>query len=248
VRSGSSGTSDFSVSAGGSTSERTGEFLAAVVRGQSCVRKAVSWVRASNFCMRWGYLLIALVLTSRPLAAQQTAVSSPGQTPPSSPSATSSPAHDDTDLPVSLDRIREGLAKPPSQFSRALDKVPDFRTEVRIQQKLQELLSKLDFRGGPTPAGGIYSYEQQRNLWNSVDHPIMQPYAAFSGSELITIAVENLLGHYVGAPALNGLKSAEREREEAAARAEVDRAIADYCASSAERASLDLCTERRDKR
>ena len=75
---------------------------------------------------------------------------------------------------------------------------PDFRIQILEQQRINDMLSKLDFKHlkRPLPAGGLYGYDQQQRLFNSVDNPLVQPYAAFSGGELITIAIENLIARY----------------------------------------------------
>jgi hypothetical protein len=142
------------------------------------------------------------------------------------------------ELPVSLDHIRDGLKKPAdSSLLRGAELPADFRIEIVEQQKIDEILKKLDFKSGPAPAGGLYGYEQQRRLFNPTDRPLMQPYAAFSGGELITIALENILGRYLG----QALASASNERAERAAREEVDRNIAAYCASRPDRDDIEIC-------
>ena len=189
--------------------------------------------------MRLASLLFAGILTTTPVAAQQPAASSQGGT-------TASPAETPpADLPVSLDRIRQGLKKTPDQpLLQGLDRQADFRVEVREKAKLEEILKRLDFKSGPAPAGGLYGYEQQRRLFNPVDHPLMQPYAAFSGGELITIAIENLIGRYLGRPLVSALTDANHARAERAAKDEVDRNIAEYCASRPDRWNITLCNPR----
>ena len=124
------------------------------------------------------------------------------------------------------------------------ERPPDFTVEIEERLTIEEILSKLlDFKAGPVPAGGLYAYEQQRQLFNPVDHPLRQPYAAFSGAELITIAIQNLMVKYLGGRLLSAVSSAERARAEKAARDEVSRAIAEYCAAKPDRgASLSICT------
>ena len=83
------------------------------------------------------------------------------------------------DLPVSLDRIREALSKPPELTGlRKLDIKPDFSVQVQERAQIQAILSTLDFKSGPRARGGLYGYEQQRLIWNKVDRPLAQPYAA----------------------------------------------------------------------
>src|SRR5512144_2441691 len=82
------------------------------------------------------------------------------------------------DLPVSLDRLKEGLEHTPTLSFRTLDERPTFRLQIFERQKIEELLTTLNFKSGPTPAGGVYWNEVLRQLWPTVDHPLNQPYAA----------------------------------------------------------------------
>jgi hypothetical protein len=93
--------------------------------------------RFSNACAG---LLIAVAVIGRAgpaLGAQQQSSSAPNQsTPPSASTATQTapnPAEADK-LPISLDRIREQLAREPAftlNMLHALDEIPVFRTETR---------------------------------------------------------------------------------------------------------------------
>jgi hypothetical protein len=184
--------------------------------------------------MRLSFLLLTALLIAWPVGAQQE--------PASSEAAAVSPQQNSGgDLPVSLDRIREALKKPPEQRLKNLDVKPDFSVQVEEQARIDEILSKLDVKSGPVPPGGLYGFEQQRRLVNPVDRPLQQPYAAFSGGELITIALENLMVRYLGGRALDAVSDAERARAEAQARDDVARAIAEYCAGRPDRASIHLC-------
>ena len=181
-------------------------------------------------------LVVTAIWTAAPLGAVERE---------SSPAGAQKSAVEDgsgSTLPVSLDRIREGLARASSKpLLENIDRKPDFREEIQVRQRIDELLSTLDLKAGPAPGGGLYGYEQQQRLWNSVDRPLAQPYAAFSGGELITLAVENLAVKYLGGRALNTVTDWQRARAEEAARAEVSRAIAHYCTGQPDRAALDLC-------
>ena len=185
-------------------------------------------------------LVVAVSLTALPAAAQQ-AESSPSA-PAASPQAD---AGKPGELPVSLDKIREALDRPTSgQMLKALDKeTPTFRVEIREKRKLEELIATLDFKSGPTPAGGVYAFEQQRMLTPPVDNPLAQPYAAFNQGQLLTILVENLVGKYLAGKAIGAISKAQRESAEAAARREVEDAIVDYCARKPNNgAGIELCT------
>ncbi|MQA31410.1 MAG: hypothetical protein GEU82_16515 [Luteitalea sp.] len=190
--------------------------------------------------MRLPVLLVAAILATAPAEAQ-----TPAPPAPSSPETTTSPPKDvpPADLPVSLDHIREALKKPaePSLLKNA-ELPADFRVEIVEQRKIDEMLSNLDFGGGPVPAGGLYSFEQQQRLFRPTDRPLMQPYAAFNGGQFITIALQNLIARYLGGRAIDAVSSAERARAERAAREEVDGAVAKYCASRPDRSEIQLCS------
>ena len=177
-------------------------------------------------------LFTATLAAASPTAAQDVA-------PSSKPSAEDASIA----LPVSLDRIREGLATAPVKpLLSSLERPPDFKVEVE-ERTVTDILSTLDFKTGPAPAGGLYGYEQQQRLFSPVDRPLAQPYAAFSTSELITIAIQNLMFKYLGGRLADAVSDAERARAETAARGEVTGAITKYCAADPERAKrLSICT------
>jgi hypothetical protein len=195
-------------------------------------------------CMLFVYLLIGILFTA-PAAFAQAPASSPAAAPESSTTDTAS-----SDLPVSLDRIRAGLKhQATDSILKRVEIPPDFRIQILEQQRIDDMLSKLDFKhlNAPAPPGGLYGYDQQQRLFNSVDHPLVQPYAAFSGSELITVALENLIARYLGGPLLNSIKDADHARAERAARQEVEKAIADYCAARPDRTDIQLCNQPLDR-
>jgi len=199
--------------------------------------------------MRLKALALVLMTSSVMLNAQEPKPSSDGGADLSSTSATpateSDPVRADSPagaLPVSLDRIRGALSSPPQLMSK-LDMKPTFTVSVHDDHHLQAILSTLDFKTGPRPPGGLYGYEQQQQIWNKVDRPLAQPYAAFSGGELITLAIEGLMQKYLGGALLGALTNGERERAERAAKEEVSRAIREYCGSRPDAGrSLQVCS------
>jgi len=191
------------------------------------------------------YLLLGILCSVSAALAQEPGASSPTAAPESSGADTQS-----GDLPVSLNHIRDGLKRQATDsILKRVEIPPDFRIQILEQQRINDMLSKLDFKhlNAPAPAGGLYGYDQQQRLFNSVDHPLVQPYAAFSGSELITVAIENLIARYLGGRVINGISEAERARAEHAARQEVDQAIADYCAARPNRSDIQLCISPPDR-
>ncbi len=175
-------------------------------------------------------LLLAATLTAAPAAAGQAGVSPPA--------AAASPARDvPLDLPVSLDRIRALLAGPPPTPLVGLDDRVLFRVQIVERRKIDELLDLLTFDSGPRVPGGLYGYQQQQNIWSPVNHPLMQPYAVYTGGEFATIAIENVVGRLIGGPIVHAIASARRSRQEEAAHEEVQRALAAFLAAQPPTAS-----------
>ena len=214
-------------------------------------------MRVAGVIMDMGpaFLMVAVLLVSgeaATLAGQAATPAGQAATPAgqaiapgrSSPSSTAKSPLDAPapELPVSLEHIRAALARAPEQPRlRGMDRKPDFQVTVEERLKLEELLWSLEFKTGPAPPGGLYGYEQQRLVWNKTDHPLVQPYAAFNSSQLVTLAVEGIVEKYAGGAALHALTGAERRRAEAAARTDVKRAIAEFCAAQTDRSHIEIC-------
>ncbi len=190
--------------------------------------------------MRLIPLVLTVVLTALPAAAQP----SPEQDSPS-PASDPQSAASRFELPVSIDKIKQGLEQTPTIRLRGLDDAPTFKVAIHERLRsfaLDEWLQSADLKPGPIPAGGLYAYEMQRQVWHTADSPLAQPYAAFSEPQLLTVLIENLAGKYLGGRAIEAGSAAERTRAEARARDEVQRAIAEYCAARPEGSrEVDLC-------
>jgi hypothetical protein len=212
--------------------------------------------------MRLSALALTAILIAQPLFAQQPPSSSaqdtathsqdakPQQTQDAKPKD-AKPAQDPKplDLPVSLDKIKEALGQAPRESLKGLDERPTFRIEVRERQKLDELLKTLKFdTPPPIPAtmGGVYGYEQQRLMFNPVDNPLAQPWSAFTGPQLATVAstsfIEALLAKFFARRMANAITTSQRVSAEQEAREDVKRAIAEYCAAQPNHgAGIRLC-------
>jgi len=191
--------------------------------------------------MRLTVLLFTAILSAAPLRAQTPAASSGQEVPSASQDAPQNP--DAGSLPVSLDKIRGALQQKQAITLRTLDERPTFRVQILERQRIEELLATLNFKSSsPAPAGGLYGYEQQRQMWNPVDNPMMQPFAAFNQGELLTIALENLIGKAIFGPAVDKVKSVIKTSQANAARGEVRQAITEYCLSQPNNgAGISIC-------
>jgi hypothetical protein len=202
--------------------------------------------------MRLSCLVVTAIFLATAAAAQDTSPSTAedsGQPKPAratAPTTRATEAADSTrfNLPVSLDNIKRGLEQPPPTLSlRTIDERPTFRVQILERQRIDELLATLNFKAGPTPAGGVYWDEIQRQQLPAVDNPLRQPYAAFAQGELLTILVENLVGKYLGGKAINSVSKAAREHAESAAKEEVRQAVQSYCAAQPSGGSgIEICS------
>jgi hypothetical protein len=117
-----------------------------------------------------------------------------------------------SNLPVSMNRIREALKKPPplrvTPETRA-----DFSVEINQEQRFKDLLDLIDFGSGAAIPGGLYGYQQQQILGQQT-----QP--------LFNVNVSGI-GQGIG----TAISKARRERAEQLARDEVQRALVDFCAT-----------------
>jgi hypothetical protein len=179
--------------------------------------------------MRLDLLVIAAILTASPAAGQDAQSSSAANAGSETQDAPT------LNIPVSLENIREALARPPALLG--LDRKPDFSVTIEQRQRLEELFRSLDFKTGPPPPGGLYAYEQQRLVFSKTADPLAQPYAAFTGGQLITLAIENLVGRYL----IDKVTGGQRKRAEKMAREEVLRAIAEFCAKQPDRERIEIC-------
>ncbi len=199
-----------------------------------------------------GLVLIAIAFgATRPVLAAaspppQSAIVSQQRDPaPGGGAEGSGPSTDPSrELPVSLERIREGLTRPAPALLRSLEIKPDFIVYIQEREHIQAVLNTLDFKlkGIVKPPGGLYAYQQQQVIGNKTSNPLGQPYAAFSGGELITLAVQALAQRYLGGKIGSAISGAARSYAERAAEREVAQAIAEYCSAQPDSGeSLHLC-------
>ena len=119
------------------------------------------------------------------------------------PPDTSSPG-----LPVSVDRIRAALDRPDILTLHPV--TPDFVVSVSERERFEKLVPPPDYRSGPVPPGGLYAYEQLQRAGLGSAQPLFLV-------DLIAIG--------------RGIASLRAAHAASAAREDVRRAIAEYCAA-----------------
>jgi hypothetical protein len=184
--------------------------------------------------MRLIFLLVAAMLASVSAVAQ-----------PSQASPPASPAQDAPSLalPVSVDRIRELLARAPAEsVLLGLDRQPDYKITVEERRFLKDILESLDVKTGPAPPGGLYAYEIQQQVWNTRNSPLVRPYAAFTSGELAQVSLTSILGALVTRYLTHGVMNLSRTEAENLAREDVRRAIDEYCNGRPDRSFIEICT------
>lgn len=125
-------------------------------------------------------------------------------------------------LPVSLERIRAGLQR--GHERTLLDQEPG-RYRLEIVEQVPNFLPAIDFNGGPVPPGGLYAYEQRQRIATS---SLGQPFITVD-----VMPLARVLAH--------AIQTAAHERQERAARHDVQRAIAEYCLEERTESAADLC-------
>jgi len=190
------------------------------------------------FHMRLSLLLFTAILAASPAAAQPPA--------PSTSAAAGASTEQYFNLPVSLDRIRGKLEQPRGITLAGVDDVPTFKVEVLEKQRIEDLVAAIlkDVKKVYVPAEGVYMQEMERQWGVALsENPLLeQPYSAFSGREMVAIAVENVVGRLLAGPAIRALSAAQHAAASRAAREEVRAAIAEYCATQPSRGSaIQIC-------
>ena len=168
-----------------------------------------------------------------------------GSTPAAAGSSQTSPAQDapSSDLPVSVERIRELLARTPAESVLVgLDRQPDYKITVEERRFLKDILESLDVKTAPPPPGGLYAYEMQQQAWNTRNSPLVRPYAAFTSGELAQVTMTSILGKLVANYLSHGVLNLSRTEAENLAREEVRRAIEEYCSGRPDRSFIEICT------
>ena len=132
-----------------------------------------------------------------------------------------SPVERVPDLPVSLDRIRRALSRPPAIRLKGERVV--FRVEILGRKPTIEDILGPDYLKGPVPSGGM-THQEFLNMVTPKDY---QGYAAFNNREAMTVAATSFALQWALQKAIHKYESAKQDREREAARKEVQEALAE---------------------
>jgi hypothetical protein len=163
----------------------------------------------------------AMARQSGPSPATPAASAQPAPQKAAAPDETPGPAGE---LPVSVDRIKDALSRPPAirleHSSRAV-----FRVEVIGRKITIEDILGPDYLKGPIPAvAGGMTHQEFLDLVTPKD---VQGYAAFSNGEALTVAATSFALQWALLKAVHKFEEAKAERDREAARKEVQDALAE---------------------
>jgi hypothetical protein len=171
------------------------------------------WRRAASGVL----VLCSLAFASPPAAAQGT----PDTQPPPSANGSAAPTIDPDRLPIDLDKIQRAIRRPPAiklDNERAV-----FRIEIFGRKPTIEDILGRDFLRGPVPYGGMTHQE----FLNMVTPKDVQGYAAFDNKQAFTVAATSLALQWALQKAIQKYQDAKEERARAAAKQEVEEALAE---------------------
>lgn len=123
-------------------------------------------------------------------------------------------------LPVNFNRIRRAVSRPAA--IRPENTRPVFRVQVFSRSPTIDDILGPNWRKGPTPAGPM-THQEFLDLVTPTD---VKGYAAFDNKQALTVAATSFALQWAVLKAMDKLKDAMTERQKAAARKEVDEALA----------------------
>jgi len=161
-------------------------------------------------------VLLLLACQRSPAFGQQREDSAAAATAPAA-----DPAPIDADaLPVSLSKIQKAVSRPAA--IRPDSARPVFRVQVFSRKPTIDDILGPDWRKGPTPLGAMTHQE----FLDIVTPKDVQGYAAFDNKQALVVAATSFALKWAVQRAMDKLDQAKTERQKAAARKEVDEALA----------------------
>ena len=163
------------------------------------------------------WLLMLLLLTMQ----QTSALAQQQEEGPAPPAAVVDQTPIDPDaLPVNLAKIQRAVARPAA--IRTDSTRPVFRVQIFSRKPTIDDILGPDWRKGPTPLGAM-THQEFLNLVTPQD---VQGYAAFDNKQALVVAATSFALKWAVEKAMKKLDDAKTERQKAAARKEVDEALA----------------------
>lgn len=134
---------------------------------------------------------------------------------------TPAPQLDPDALPINVSKIQRAVSRPPA-FKLDTDREV-FRLEIFGRRPTIEDILGEDFLKGPAPAGAMTHQE----FLNMVTPEAVRGYAAFDNKQGIIVAATSLALKWGVQKAIQKYRDAKSEREKAAAKREVEEALAE---------------------
>jgi hypothetical protein len=141
--------------------------------------------------------------------------------PQGSTNGSGAPTLDPSSLPVDVNRIQRALSRPPAIRLESERSV--FRIEIFARKPTIEDILGRDFLKGPVPYGGM-SHQEFLDMVTPSD---VRGYAAFSNKQAMTVAATSLALQWALQKAIQKFNEAKEERAKAAAKKEVEEALAE---------------------
>jgi hypothetical protein len=113
--------------------------------------------------------------------------------------------------PTSLARIREALMR--QSMLRLTIPEPTFRVTIQDRTPFTHMFNPLDLKGGPTPPGGLYAFEQRQRFGNPWAGQPMFQFNVLPAAQLIIQSVDQ----------------SRRAQSQRAAHEEMLRELAEFC-------------------
>lgn len=144
------------------------------------------------------------------------------QDPPVSTSTSTSQGSQAPERPINLDRIREGVNKPPQVI------IDDGRMKIYVEviakwPRFDELVKGYDLRNGPTARGNPMTHAEFLQM---VTPREMYSSAGIRPGEVLQMALVNWVGKALVKKGLEAIANARSEREIQEIRARIDRELA----------------------
>ncbi|HXT69060.1 MAG TPA: hypothetical protein VN700_04875 [Vicinamibacterales bacterium] len=163
-----------------------------------------------------------IVVTAALAAVIGVSATSPAFSQTQDPPVTTTPAVQAPERPIDLDRIREGVTKPPQLI------IDDGKLKIYVEviakwPRFSDLVKGYDLRNGPTARGNPMTHAEFLQM---VTPREMYGSGGIRATEMFQMALVNWAGKALIKKGLEAIGNARNEREIAEIRARIDRELA----------------------